>query len=159
MEYKLLTGFSIQDYNVIFNILSISHDNIKILPLKYCSTIILTTNAQFWEFKYNENTKKSTEFNNKADDEKKEERRQGRNRGKERREQREKKRSGKKNKKRGLERRKEGREHFFLMGNYMSILSHTVWGRFVYSRIKKLLTEWFLYARHCSRITKYGNKL
>lgn len=88
MEYKLLTGFSIQDYNVIFNILSISHDNIKILPLKYCSTIILTTNAQFWEFKYNENTKKSTEFNNKADDEKKEERRQGRNRGKERREQR-----------------------------------------------------------------------
>lgn len=47
----------------------------------------------------------------------------------------------KKNKKRGLERRKEGREHFFLMGNYMSILSHTVWGRFVYSRIKKLLTE------------------
>lgn len=45
MEYKLLTGFSIPDYNVIFNILSISHDNIKILPLKYCSTIILTTNA------------------------------------------------------------------------------------------------------------------
>lgn len=121
MEYKLLTGFSIQDYNVIFNILSISHDNIKILPLKYCSTIILTTNAQFWEFKYNENTKKSTEFNNKADDEKKEERRQGRNRGKERREQREKKRSEKKQKE-GI-REKKGREGTFFSYGKLHVYS------------------------------------
>lgn len=106
--------------------------------------MVIYSYAQFWEFKYNENTKKSTEFNNEADDEKKKEKGQERDWRKERREQTEKKKSEKK----GGNKREErnGENIFFLMGNYTCLFSATQFREdlFIHSSKSYLLNDFYM---------------